>query len=88
MKARLTRISNGQALRTNTVEGDVNSEPKVGTSFEIFSKPLTIGASFRYVTTSEVKSLEPDGDSIKFTTISGSVYLYEPVSEMPTPAMS
>ncbi len=56
-KVKLTRVTNGSALRTNEVVGVTDQMPEVGLRFVMFAAPITEGAIGRLVETSPVKEL-------------------------------
>jgi hypothetical protein len=73
-KIRMTKLTGGKALRTNTVDGECESLPEEGSSFIMFAKPLE-GGSLRLVQTSPVVTVEQERDSrYVITTESGSKY--------------
>lgn len=64
---KLTRIkSSHDKLRTDSMEGRSPNIPEVGFCIEVFGKPLTPGASFRKITTSEIMEVEYYSTERKF----------------------
>jgi hypothetical protein len=78
---KLTKIeSNHKNLRTDTVEGVTEMLPTVGESFILIGKPLTEGAIFRTVFTTEIQFVERMGNEIMFKT-RNSTYKVEIITE-------
>ena len=73
MRVRLTRMTGGSALRTDSVEGETDDMPTVGQPFFLSAPPLVEGR-IRLVNTTRVVALHDDGE---FTTESGSRYRVE-----------
>lgn len=66
---RLTKIeSSHSALRTDTVEGEIEELPTLNNRFKMFVKPLEAGM-FRYITTSPVQKITRGGKDIKWNVI-------------------
>lgn len=65
----LSNFKGPNPLRTSSVEGVFELEPKIGWPFTIYGESLTPGAAARVVSTSEVKRiLLHDGKRIVFET--------------------
>lgn len=58
------------SLRTNSVEGEFTSLPKIGRPFNIIGESLTLGGSMRLITTSLVTKIDQHlpGQAIVFQT--------------------
>lgn len=78
MKVRLTRVTGGSGLRTDTVEGHADRPPRVGHRFVMYAQSLDVHdddlAYLRTVDTSPVANIGSNG---LFTTETGSVYRLE-----------
>jgi hypothetical protein len=69
MKVKLTKLSSThQNLRTDTIEGNADLLPEVGQCFAMTAEPLDPRASFRWVRTTPIQSIEAMGDTYRFTT--------------------
>ncbi len=77
MRVRLTRVSGGTALRTDTVEGIAESPPTPGQPFTVIAPGLEFGT--RVVSTSPV--LDVECAAYCFQTESGSVYRVDILEE-------
>lgn len=77
MKAILTPVVGGMALRTESVDG-VCDVPCVGESFRIYAASLTEGADVRLVQTSRVVDAQQRAPAVwNFHTETGSLYRLE-----------
>ena len=73
MRAVLTRLEGGEALRTDSVVGEVGKMPAVGHRVSLVGQGLEFG--FRSVITSTVQEIVEEGPGFSvFVTNSGSVY--------------
>lgn len=80
-KVKLTKLqSNHNNLRTDSVEGFSLELPEVGKSFQLVGDPLTAGALFRGVFTTEIKNVERMGNEFVFHTMN-SKYKLEVLGE-------
>jgi len=77
MKIKMTKISGGNALRTESVIGSTDDEPVIGVPFVMFAKPIDEKFDVRAISTSPVVAI--DGNII--TTESGSKYKIENLVE-------
>lgn len=76
MKGILIKISNNDnALRTDSMEGEFEFFPKIGTSFRIFGESLTADGDIRIVTTSVVKNVEQIENIYRFQTLNSTYKL-------------
>lgn len=81
-RARMTTISGGSNVRTRVTEGMIERLPLMGERFRMFSEPIVVGCTGRYVMTSPVVLIEDVcPGSTRITTESGSVYLIEILEE-------
>lgn len=81
IKARLTRLENGEALRTDSVEGGMFEMPVEGRGLRIFGKALTFGS--RVVFTSSIKQggIEELAPGVLKISTENSVYKLEILGE-------
>lgn len=71
---RLQKGPNAGHIRTREVFGEYKNPPTIGKPFAMFCKPLTPGASLRFVETSRVVKIEQTDGGVIFETETGSVY--------------
>lgn len=76
-RVRLTRISGGEALRSDTVEGVTSSLPQCGRMFVMQASPLNPAAFVRQVNTSQVTKIEYTDAARLLHTQTGSIYELE-----------
>lgn len=72
---RLTKISGGAKVRTDTVEGFTDRYPEIGEQFMLMGNGLIEGV--RLLNTSPIVSWTPSKGGRQIITESGSIYLVE-----------
>lgn len=79
MRFRLTKISGGKAIRSDSVIGISDHKPEIGQRFEMVAKTLDASIEFgvRVVSTSPVTAIDMD----VVTTESGSKYKIENLAD-------
>ena len=64
----MSKVTGGTAIRTDEVVGSCHELPVVGSSFAMFSEPLTKGMGVRWVTTSTIQKVVPQEDCVMIET--------------------
>ena len=71
----MSKITGGTAIRTDVVVGNCHELPVVGSSFEMFSEPLTKGMGVRWITTSTIQKVVPQEDCVMIETLNSTYKL-------------
>ena len=71
----MSKVKGGDAIRSNTVRGICLNQPIIGESFTMTSDSLDFTGGVRLITTSTVKSVVKQADSIIFETLNSTYRL-------------
>ena len=71
----MSKVTGGTAIRTDEVVGNCHELPVVGSSFAMFSEPLTKGMGVRWITTSTLQKVTPLEDCVMIDTLNSTYKL-------------
>lgn len=71
----MSKVTGGTAIRTDEVVGNCHELPVVGSSFAMFSEPLTKGMGVRWITTSTIQKVTPLEDCVMIDTLNSTYKL-------------
>jgi hypothetical protein len=80
-KVKISKVSGGQAMRTDSMVGLAPREPLVGVSYLVLGESLTPGADVRQFITSMVQKVEVTTKGYNLTTLN-SIYQVEVLEDL------